>query len=218
MKEDRIMNIENVIVGQRIKTLRLELGESMEEFGKRFNTSKGTVNNWEKGRNLPNKQNLAKLAKLAEVSVEDFTFSIPQNNKDYILSEVIKTQFLDRDEEKYVKEKISNITLSPEFDNNSITLEARIGVLKDSYKIKRFIETHTVTEVLNYISTNLNKDIMGMLIFLGDALWEHDLQKKIKTDEEQNKFTRLMLDINRYKKLLLAQFKIIEKKTPEIKR
>lgn len=212
------MNIENVIVGQRIKTLRLELGESMEEFGKRFNTSKGTVNNWEKGRNLPNKQNLVKLAKLAEVSVEDFTFSIPQNNKDYILNEVIKTQFLDKDEEKYIKEQVSKTSHGPEFDNNSIMLEARIGVLKDSYKIKRFIETHTVTEILNYISNNLSKDIMGTLIFLGDALWEYNLKEKIKTDDEQKKFTQLMLDINNYKKLLLAQFKILEKKTPEIKR
>lgn len=35
-------------VGARIKDIRLSLGESMEQFGARFNTSKGTVNNWEK--------------------------------------------------------------------------------------------------------------------------------------------------------------------------
>lgn len=56
-------------VGARIKDIRLSLGESMEQFGARFNTSKGTVNNWEKGRNLPNKENLKKIADLMHKSV-----------------------------------------------------------------------------------------------------------------------------------------------------
>lgn len=59
-------------IGERIKALRLEQGETMEEFGQRFNTSKGTVNNWEKGRNLPNKRNLLTMAKLAQMSVTMF--------------------------------------------------------------------------------------------------------------------------------------------------
>lgn len=57
-------------VGQRIKDIRLEKGMSMEEFGKRFNTSKATVNNWEKGRNLPNKENLKIIADLAGMTVQ----------------------------------------------------------------------------------------------------------------------------------------------------
>ncbi|HGA1369507.1 TPA: helix-turn-helix domain-containing protein, partial [Streptococcus suis] len=40
-------------LGERIKVIRVSLGETMEQFGERFNTSKGTVNNWEKGRNAP---------------------------------------------------------------------------------------------------------------------------------------------------------------------
>lgn len=42
-------------LGDKIKRTRLDLGETMEQFGKRFGTSKGTVNNWEKGRNAPNR-------------------------------------------------------------------------------------------------------------------------------------------------------------------
>ena len=57
-------------VGVRIKDIRLEKGMSMEEFGKRFNTSKATVNNWEKGRNLPNKENLKIIADLAGMTVQ----------------------------------------------------------------------------------------------------------------------------------------------------
>lgn len=61
--------INNKRVGKKIKQLRLSLGESMEQFGMRFNTSKGTVNNWEKGRNLPNKKNLKEIASLSNTSV-----------------------------------------------------------------------------------------------------------------------------------------------------
>lgn len=55
-------------VGERIKAIRLSLGETMEQFGARFNTSKGTVNNWEKNRNLPNKRNLAWIASLGNIT------------------------------------------------------------------------------------------------------------------------------------------------------
>lgn len=51
---------------EEIKAIRVGLGETMEQFGQRFNTSKGTVNNWEKGRNAPNKANLKKIAALSD--------------------------------------------------------------------------------------------------------------------------------------------------------
>ena len=50
--------------GEKIKEIRLGLGETMEEFGERFNTSKGTVNNLEKGRNLPNRKNMKIIAEM----------------------------------------------------------------------------------------------------------------------------------------------------------
>lgn len=62
---------DNMLIGAKIKQLRLSLGESMEQFGKRFHTSKGTVNNWEKGRNLPNKENLKIIADLMHKSVTE---------------------------------------------------------------------------------------------------------------------------------------------------
>ena len=57
--------------GEQIKSIRLELGETLEEFGERFNTSKATVFNWEKGRNLPNKSNLKKIAEIGGMPVKD---------------------------------------------------------------------------------------------------------------------------------------------------
>lgn len=68
------MEVNNIEVGNRIKSIRLDQGETMEEFGKVFNTSKGTVNNWEKGRNLPNKENLLKIARIGGMTVSQLLY------------------------------------------------------------------------------------------------------------------------------------------------
>lgn len=60
----------NKIVGNRIKTIRRNLGLTMEQFGNELRTTKAVVNNWEKGRNLPNKANLLLIANIAKVKVE----------------------------------------------------------------------------------------------------------------------------------------------------
>ena len=67
--------------GERIKDIRLELGETLEEFGEHFNTSKATVFNWEKGRNLPNKSNLKKIAEIGGVSIHELTYRKPIGKK-----------------------------------------------------------------------------------------------------------------------------------------
>ena len=82
--------------GERIKYIRLELGETLEEFGGRFNTSKATVFNWEKGRNLPNKSNLKKIAEIGETSVNELlsTYSVGERIKDIRLEKgMSKTEF-----------------------------------------------------------------------------------------------------------------------------
>lgn len=65
------------IVGQRIKSIREELGLTMGEFGKVLDGYKvegkiksGTVSNWETGKNLPNKNRLRKIAELGNTTVE----------------------------------------------------------------------------------------------------------------------------------------------------
>ena len=60
----------NEIVGKRINTIRRNLGLTMEQFGNELGVSKAVVNNWEKGRNLPNKANLLLIANIAKVKVE----------------------------------------------------------------------------------------------------------------------------------------------------
>lgn len=58
--------------GKKIKSIRSNLNMTMDEFAQAIGngTTKGTVNNWEHGRNLPNKNRLAKIASLGGIPVK----------------------------------------------------------------------------------------------------------------------------------------------------
>lgn len=60
----------NKIVGQRIKTIRLNLGLTMEQFGNELGLTKASINNFEKGRNLPNRTNTLLIANIAKIKPE----------------------------------------------------------------------------------------------------------------------------------------------------
>lgn len=80
--EVKFLDINKHEVSKRIHQIRLSKGMTLEEFGKKFNTSKATVFNWEKGRNLPNKQNLKIIADLGNITVKELLYGY----KDEILS------------------------------------------------------------------------------------------------------------------------------------
>lgn len=58
-------------VGVRIKTIRLNLGKTQEEFGKLFTpaVSKTAVSRWENGERLPNNDRLEKIAAFVGTTV-----------------------------------------------------------------------------------------------------------------------------------------------------
>ena len=59
-------------VGQKIKAIRLERGETMEKFGRNFNqnANRGLVSGWENGRYLPNPERLKKISELGNTTVD----------------------------------------------------------------------------------------------------------------------------------------------------
>ena len=71
----KVIIIDKKALGRRIRAIRLQLGLTMEDFieridGKPGRGRSGTVNNWETGKNAPNKKRLKKIADLGGVSVE----------------------------------------------------------------------------------------------------------------------------------------------------
>ena len=58
-------------LGQKIKEHRWNLGETMAEFGQRFNARSGVVSNWENDIQKPNNKRLKILADEMGVSVSE---------------------------------------------------------------------------------------------------------------------------------------------------
>ena len=61
---------DNNQVGQRIKDIRLEKGMDQKQFAEMINATVSALSNWEKGRNLPNKERLKNIADLAGITVQ----------------------------------------------------------------------------------------------------------------------------------------------------
>jgi len=61
-------------LGQRIKRLRLRLGESQPEFGARFGVEQPTVSRWEKDSSFPVRSLHEAIAELAGMSVAQFFY------------------------------------------------------------------------------------------------------------------------------------------------
>ncbi|HES2605131.1 TPA: helix-turn-helix transcriptional regulator [Streptococcus pyogenes] len=138
-------NNNNAQVGERIKQTRLSLGESMEQFGSRFNTSKGTVNNWEKGRNLPNKENLKKIADLGNKEVIELLYG---NYEDRIFDELRNAAWL------YNFDDIDLHELSKQVNDDIIS---RYGYFSD-FKLP-------YVDISNYISFALDRLLMNKKVF-----------------------------------------------------
>ena len=80
--------------GQRIRDIRQQHNYTMDEFGELLdNASKGTVNHWERGDNLPNKSRLEKIALLGKITTDELLYG---SYEQYVIRLI--HQFLDNEE------------------------------------------------------------------------------------------------------------------------
>lgn len=73
MIKNKFINKEHL--GLKIKILRYKLGLSMEEFGKIFNATKGSVSGWESGKVIPNIERLHQMAEMGNIPITELCFS-----------------------------------------------------------------------------------------------------------------------------------------------
>ena len=66
-----VRGVIEMTLGQRIKEHRLNLGQTMEEFGRRFNAKSGVVSNWENNIQKPNKKRLKLIADDMNITVTE---------------------------------------------------------------------------------------------------------------------------------------------------
>lgn len=67
-------SIDKKALGLRIKSIRLEKGMTLEEFGKLFGAGKGLVSRWENGLSVPNADRLKSIAKIGRISVNNLLY------------------------------------------------------------------------------------------------------------------------------------------------
>ena len=63
--------------GEKIKEIRLSLGENLETFAARFDANRGLASAWENGRFIPNPERLKAIAKIGDTTVEQLLYENP---------------------------------------------------------------------------------------------------------------------------------------------
>lgn len=153
-------------VGSRIKQIRLNKGYTLESFGKLFGASKGNVQQWENGVSLPNKERLATISKIADMTVNELIYGsidefIKLNHEDIIshthgeygeliLKTINISNFL-----KFIKDKNLDNSLLNDLDN----LLEIIWDLSNEYIMNTKQRTYTTENGSYIISDNLYKVI-----------------------------------------------------------
>lgn len=132
--------------GLRIKQIRSNLGDTLEEFGKRIEADKSNILRWEQGKTLPNKQRLKAISILGNISLNELIYgSIDEffeNNFSNLVLEYKYPYPLSFDFNTYLKKY--KLQVSETIDINSID-----EVIRVFYKILDDYIEHVI--VLDYI-------------------------------------------------------------------
>lgn len=98
--------LDNTAIGQRIKEIRISLGETTEKFSENFDppASKGTISKWENGRYLPNNKRIKKIAELGEMTIQELLYG----SKEVYLKKLLKESVFE-DSSYYSDELVNEI-------------------------------------------------------------------------------------------------------------
>lgn len=178
------INVNKKAVGSRIKQIRTNKGYTLESFGKLFGASKSNVQKWETGFTLPNKERLASISKIADLTVNELMYgSIDEylENNFQNLFEKTKLKDVQFDEKKIINKILNSISNHNQIQGNTkITINDldsinRIyeSVVKTAYDdflndimamgVKAQSEYFNVEKFINSLSFNMN-DVLNTLI------------------------------------------------------
>lgn len=156
------INVNKKAVGSRIKQIRTSKGYTLESFGKLFGASKSNVQKWETGFTLPNKERLANISKIADMTVNELIYGsiheYLENNIDIffrnnnILNSEMKSFFInDRKTIERAKEKAKseNININDIESLNRICNDIIVEIKSRPSKIRdgiasKYNELHLV--------------------------------------------------------------------------
>ena len=140
------INVNKKAVGSRIKQIRTSKGYTLESFGKLFGASKSNVQKWETGFTLPNKERLANISKIADITVNELLYGSI---------------------DEFIKENYTNIILNSSVPYPlSFQYDEIVLLLKKWYpvEIKHLTDINNIyslfdTIIFSYINEKIIKDI-----------------------------------------------------------
>lgn len=108
MKDKSLKEVQKKLVGKRIHDIRVNLGLTLEQFGKLVNATKSDVYRWENGYHLPNKNRLKVIAMKGGIEVTEL---LQGNGKDSIKEIVEIFKSLKREEKEDCLTELLNMGL-----------------------------------------------------------------------------------------------------------
>lgn len=171
------INVNKKAVGSRIKQIRTSKGYTLESFGKLFGASKSNVQKWETGFTLPNKERLASISKIADMTVNELLFGS--------IDEFIDNNLASIHEYQTGKDHFSSLE---EYNDNrfflTMWLEERDITLENIHYIYDYLEQNTsignTWDVdISYLKTLENirenmKDNTALVVELVEMLTDKD--------------------------------------------
>lgn len=167
------MDINKKEVAKRIKSIRLEKGITMVEYGKIIDPNKpvktGVISNWENGKQLPNKNRLIKIAEIGNITIDELLYG-----KEYTFLEVGKILY---EKSLSLNQEHTNIGKALRFFKNSYLLDdILIKSTKNLIEVPVLNEyIKTPEEILNNINDN------RLLIYFNNTIFIYYLNN-IKND------------------------------------
>lgn len=87
---DKEMKIDKKEVGRRIFNIRLNMGLTLEQFGKLFDAEKSNVQKWEKGLSLPRRERLETISKLGNMTVNQLLYGGSKQDVEELYQRLVK--------------------------------------------------------------------------------------------------------------------------------
>ena len=129
------ININKKAAGSRIKQIRTNKGYTLEAFGKLFGASKSNVQKWETGFTLPNKERLASISKIADITVNELLYGSIDEFLDNNLQDLLEYQ-----------------------EGNTISSPEEYSIARQQFKKwleERNITLENITNIYDYIDQNI---------------------------------------------------------------
>lgn len=186
---------EKILIGKRIKEIRLEKGMTTKEFGKLLSATDSNVSSWEKGRTSPNPERLKVIAKIGGTTVEEL---LSVNSYDQLKMKIIN----------HIGDKIPGITkniagkgIVKYYSERNSVIERTLSILLETFDNIETIDEQTIEStikqvtLLDWISQELNND---EAILIATKIKLENIRLFVKKSYELNKIQKGDMSLNLY--------------------